>query len=528
MGIAWSKLMRLFRTDDNLAPVKDPGRGSEPQQDAQRSKEAEPPSGPGKMELRLMVETDMPSSSGSVFIDGKHWTLSEPVDINSESLIPYVCVSYVWGQGRAPNPIHPSITMSDRTLATLTAAVRHQTGRPIWIDAFCVPLERMKKRATLESLGFLFSRAEAVVAVLAPESIAAVEEMEAFLAVQPQPGMMPDAPIVTLETDEWIRSVWTYQEIVNAKALWFVGRDDSSARKSFSGRDLLKIVGGYLDRWGRTDGRALYGTRLRFPHADNFQNLLADWEMAAYAQRSALQIMHGLDHRASVAPANHFYSMIGALTDRPSSRATNPSIEQLAERFMELCEEKGDYSFIFCAAPRDERPGLRWRPVPCIFPSLLEWYSYGEGQEGMRVADGVLLKNVLVLSIILPTPNPKGMSTKVQSFMLEWLGIFRLDPQLGPEDEADALMKQVYKGLTMLRWEGPEGEWYPSEFGVFYPLHQLSRQETFTVIVALGVPWTFGAPAMASLTVEGVTRYEPGVFVGSNLELTQRNEYLLC
>ncbi|KAI0350898.1 hypothetical protein OH77DRAFT_1593286 [Trametes cingulata] len=529
MGIAWSRLMRLWWSGrgDTSSMVAAPVPAPTPEFDV--SKEKEPPSGPSTMELRLMVQTDIPSQT-SILVDGKHWTLSEPLDIESGSPPPYVCVSYVWGQGRTTNPIHPSITMSDRTLSTFTAAARCVPGRPIWIDAFCVPVERMKKRATLESLGFIFARCEAVVAVLARKSMAAVEEMEAFLQIEPRPQEVPSASLEALEADEWIRSVWTYQEIVNCPSLWFVSqhREGTEPRKAISGSDALSIIGNYLNRWGQAgrEGRKiLHGVRNVYPHADDFQDLLADWMTSDYATRAALKIMSGMNERTHIAPANYFYSMIGALTTQPSARGTNPSIEELAEVFMELCEQKGDYSFIFSAAPRDPRPGFRWRPVPCLLRSLIAWHIVGEGQDGERVEDGVLLKDV----IVLPVSGGEQMNRNTEEFFqraitnfAEYFAFSEGDPEdMSPEERG-------YRILTALKFSGCGG-WCTTELGVFYPQSQLSAGEATTICIAQGVRWVFGAPAVAavSLDSEHAIHYVPGIFIGDLDRSIPKTTFLL-
>ncbi|KAI0676577.1 hypothetical protein C8Q78DRAFT_31659 [Trametes maxima] len=517
MGIPWSKLMRLWWRDRDIsasaeAPVKVP----EPDHDTDHQKE--PPSGPPTMELRLMMETDIefdPSrpSTAEILVDGKHWTLSEPLDIDTPSSPPYVCVSYVWGQGRAPNTIHPSILMSDRTLATFTAAARCVPGRPIWIDAFCVPTVRAAKRATLESLGFLFARAEAVVAVLAPESIVAVEEMEGAFATQSRPEALSAVPIDVLEADEFIRSVWTYQELVNCNMLWLTARVENgeSSPKAYSGSDALNIIGRYIDRWGRAGNRDRHEIRRIYPHADNFQEILADWQQAGYMQRSALKIMSGMDHRTPVSPPNHFYSMIGALTNRPSTRGTNPTVEQLAERFMELCEEKGDYSFIFSSAPRDSRPGYHWRPVPSMLPGLLTWHCSGAGQPGQRVDGGVLLKDVVVVSLSLDDSNKTKMNKASQDFFHPWLSSFAEYVGLSPAQRSAICFEEFGKQiLECLNFTG-DGGWYVTEMGVFYPQRRLPGRGQVVVCIARGVTWVFGAPA---LFVVDDLQYVTGVFVG--------------
>ena len=61
------------------------------------------------------VEAESPSGGPTIAVDGRHWQLTPPLDITSTTFPPYACASYVWGPDRAPNPIHPSIAMSDRS-----------------------------------------------------------------------------------------------------------------------------------------------------------------------------------------------------------------------------------------------------------------------------------------------------------------------------------------------------------------------------------------------------------------------------
>ncbi|KAI0642548.1 hypothetical protein C8Q79DRAFT_917042 [Trametes meyenii] len=536
MGITWSKLMRLWWWDSDLSVHREASVNvSTPDHDTGDKKDlvstSLQPSGPASMELRLMVETDAQADSlhpaaAAIVVDGKHWKLSEPLDIDIP--LPYVCVSYVWGPRRAPNTIHPSILMSDRTLSTFAAAARCVPGRPIWIDAFCVPIVRAAKRATLESLGFLFARAEAVVAVLAPESIAAIEEMEAAFVAQSRPEELSEAPIDVLEADEFIRSVWTYQELVNCNMLWLTARveDKTPLSKAYSGSDALNIIGRYIDRWGRIGQKDRHGIRRIYPHADNFQEILADWQQSGYTQRSALKIMSGMDHRTHVSPQNYFYSMIGALTNRPSVRGTNPTVEQLSERFMELCEEKGDYSFIFSSAPRDSRPGHRWRPVPSMLPGLLTWHSGGAGQRGEKVDGGALLKDVVVLPLALDDRDRTKMNKTMQDFFHPWLSSFGDYVELSSAQRPDICLEEYGKQiLECLNFTG-DGGWYVTEMGVFYPQRKLPERGEVMVCIAYGVSWVFGAPTM--FVVHDELEYVPGVFVGPQDDFSKRlSEFLL-
>ncbi|RPD75401.1 hypothetical protein L226DRAFT_485521 [Lentinus tigrinus ALCF2SS1-7] len=463
------------------------------------------------MEMRLMIETEGPDGPGhsTIAAEGRYWRLTEPLDISSDTLPKYACASYVWGDERLQNPIHPSITMSDRTLPTFAAVVRHAPGCAIWIDAFCVPVEPNKKRPTLESLGFIFSRAESVVAVVAAESLAAMREMKATVGVIScqlnPPADLMRRPLDTLDTDMWIRSVWTYQEVVNNPGmLWFAST--AGDQPAIDSMDVLQAVGGYMLAYSKVNPQY---ADIHHRHVMDFEILLIDCHMGAFVRRSAFIIMSGLKNRTYLEPANYFYSMMGALTTQPSSRTTNPTLEGLAERFMQLCEEKGDYSFIFSARERDARPGLRWRPLPGILRPVLTWHCYGEGQPGRRVEEGILLEKVAVFT---PVPSEQHSEDALWSWArlplarwVESLAVTGVEPEV--------LAVQIRRVLNHFVGFSGTGDTFLTENGVFYAQEVLPEGEV-CICVSREVRWTFGAPGIAKVDSNGDVSYTPGVFIG--------------
>lgn len=100
-----------------------------------------------------------PASGPTISMDGEHWTLSVPLDINPKTLPPNVYMQYVSGSGRVPSPIPRSIEMSDLTLAAFATTTRYMPERPPWIDAFLrVHRAHEEARCTLKAWSPLHAR----------------------------------------------------------------------------------------------------------------------------------------------------------------------------------------------------------------------------------------------------------------------------------------------------------------------------------------------------------------------------------
>ncbi len=120
--------------------------------------------------------------------------------------------------------------------------------------------------------------------------------------------------------------------------------------------------------------------RARYPRLNAFEDVIGDWAVAGFLERSALQVMSIMDTRTQTWPDDHFYAMIGAISTEP---ARPVELSSPCEAFMTLCERKGDYSFVFTSAKRDMRPGYRWRPVDgSELPAIIRLPSLGRGLRG--------------------------------------------------------------------------------------------------------------------------------------------------
>src|SRR5437762_8777672 len=168
--------------------------------------------------------------------------------------------------------------------------------------------------------------------------------------------------------------IWSqadYQEVVNSKSIHFAAEGGST---SLDGAQFLNEVGSALEKYKKLHCCNSFSLRTLHPRLDNLEDTIADWLTAAFAERPAYQAMSSMDRRTSERKEDYFNALIGAITAEPlrdrSATALHP-----AEYFMRLCEEKGDFSFIYSSAPRSNAPGRSWRPlagpIPAIQPCTL-------------------------------------------------------------------------------------------------------------------------------------------------------------
>src|SRR5262249_32722854 len=152
-----------------------------------------------------------------------------------------------------------------------------------------------------------------------------------------------------------------------------------------------------------------YDFREKHPRLDAWETAIADWRTADYAERSAYRVMTALIDRKAQRADDRFYAMIGAISTArsdPSKADRGP-----AEYFMRVCEEKGDFSFIYSTAPRASGS---WRPVPGPLPPIIPWTSDGERQRGKLNSTSLRLDNMASLTLGRLDESP-------QRFIRKWL-----------------------------------------------------------------------------------------------------------
>jgi hypothetical protein len=255
-------------------------------------------------------------------------------------------------------------------------------------------------------------------------------------------------------------------------------------------------------------GSSLYALpptqRKLYPRLSSLEDLLADFAVAPYLERSALQVMTIMDKRTQTQPEDHFYAMMGAISTEPAK-----AVEGIGpcEAFMRLCERKGDYSFMFCNEDREKGLGKRWRPVECELIPVINWHSWGGGLRGRADGERVVLEGIVVMELGKLGEIGKG-------FIKGWLAAFeRMGYGSWPDLETE---RASYEALRALEFSGSE-EYLDTELGLVFPQNPVPQSAQVKVIVAVGVRWTLGAPALIQFRHDASSDeyfYEPGVFFG--------------
>ena len=240
-------------------------------------------------------------------------------------------------------------------------------------------------------MGFIYSQAEEVVVVLTAQARPALERISSE-------SSLLRTHLSLLEQEDWVTRAWTYQEAVNAKRL-LISCHEAPAGTLIDGLAFVSYVGQALNELSPQD-------RAAYPRLGSFEDVMLDYVMAGYLQRSALQVMSVMDGRTQTWPDDHFYAMIGAISTEP---AGNAGLLGPCEAFMSLCERKGDFSFVFSSAPRDSRPGRRWCPVdgPDLL-AILKLSGTGRGLRGRLENGCLLLEDVVVLEPAPVSPGGRG------------------------------------------------------------------------------------------------------------------------
>lgn len=447
---------------------------------------------PSAMPLHLLCPTSAPDASQLLSVSSYTYEVVTFHDLANAPV--YKCISYIWGPDRIrnPNASGPS-QISVNTIPALETLMQTSPGSACWIDAFCVPTTQPAKRQTLESMGAIYSQALEVQVMLSRPTFTVLQRVA-------QGSVLDDNDLWLLNEDPWVRSVWTYQEVVNSQRLVLVciGQPECV----IEGEKFLDNLGFCLTAYKDAKNIESFGFRQRYPFVDALEDLVADWRVSGYLERSAMSIMAAMNQRTFEREENYFYSMIGALTAEPCNR-DNPTALGLAEVFMGLCEAKGDFSFIFSTAERSTKPQKRWRPLSTgLLPAILSWHSYGQSQPGHFDELGDLwLDNVLVLE---SAPLTDATWRSVGS---------RIGTSESDTVDSEAILRLASETIVGIgfRCKNPAIQ---VEDGLLFVDTAMCIDGGWVAVVSTTVRWACGAPAIVQVKDKDSIQYHIGVFVG--------------
>ena len=239
----------------------------------------------------------------------------------------------------------------------------------------------------------------------------------------------------------------------------------------------------------------------RYPRLDAFEEVVGDYLSAGYGERSALQVMGNMDRRTASRGEDRFYAMMGAVSrDRPG----NAEGRGAGEVFMGVCERKGDWSFVYSDAKREEGEWRRWRPsAEGEMRAVLPWYCFGEGQRGhFGEEGGFWLDGMAVLGV---EEIEEGSRARVEG----WLGNsgFFADGIEGTASE------RAFTALGVMGFRGSE-RCFETKSGFFFPCEHVPAEVGLEILVTTGVKWSFGAPGFARFKQRDAEFYVPGAFFG--------------
>ncbi len=383
--------------------------------------------------------------------------------------------------------------MSDRTLVAIETAIRIRHPAAIWIDALCVPFEEPTRSSCLSRLGEIYSQASEVVIVLS-------EPCSAMLTQISDSNQVDWESLLMFGLDDWASRVWTYQELVNANKIFFVAEGEGDSQVEVE--DVFRNMTYAIDEHKKAQGYNSFKFRSLHPKLDDLESVFLDWKIGPYLERSAYQVISGMDQRDAAQTGDHFYAVVGAIgsssADVPMSRSMHP-----AEHFMRTCEAKGDYSFIYTTAPRSTVFGKEWRPEPVDhLQAIFAWPSWGN-QSGSLHPTHVQLDGMWRVKL-----GP--LSSTARKFVTYWL------LQSDPGSSLDNIPVQILRLLRLAGFSGCD-DYLELENGYMFPHVPLMQTDGVFAAISTGVRMPLGSPGLL-LRANGSNIYSwcgIGLFVGA-------------
>lgn len=463
--------------------------------------------------FRLLVPATDATPPDAPFIElcGGRWVLAEYASIADAP--PYTCISYSWGAGRTKHAFDAGQCMSDRTIPAIEATIKASqapehwakalrcdprdelkeqaaladalnASQAIWIDALCVPSAEPARTACLRTMGAIFSTAAQVFAVLSAPCAKLLRQIHDTEHMKPE-------EFFVLEGDGWITRAWTYQEIANSKSTYFIAQGDGSVL--ILALDFLNAI--LTDTTDYAQKRGLDKRKLSvlFPRLDSLQEMFAEHRLVEYSGLSAYQVMCAMHQRVAEREDDCIHAMVGVVTTSPSTTPADAPV-QPAEYFMQMCEAKGDFSFVFSTAPRSDLLGRHWRPVATHLPPVLSGLlASGSGLSGCLKPTHLQMDNMCRM-------KPGRLNSVAVA-----IGQFLMD------DVAIAILERLRrKGFTGC------GQWLELESGYFFPQSSFKPADDLFVVTCHDVQWVRGGPGLLLRSNDtDINQFcDVGVFIG--------------
>lgn len=462
-----------------------------------------------------------PPDASCLKLFNRRWLINEYAQVSDAP--EFTCISYAWGKEIIENPLCVEQQMSTRTIRALETAIsvsqsqenwacsirfshngdslKEAAGQAaalnasqaFWVDALCVPSKDPARTVCLQSMGEIFSSAYQVLVVLEGQCSDAIRNTS-------QNGKLGSSDLSLLEKEDWVSRAWTYQEAVNSKRLYFAveGNEDAIV----SGHDFLNTIMVAIDVFKEANNLGKLAWEKQRPKLRSLERLLADYLMSDFATRSAYQVMSVMDQRVSERADDHFYAMIGSITTTTEQIEGDEKLDP-SEYFMRVCERKGDFSFLYGAAPRKEVLGQRWRPIEGRFPALLpDLITLGSTEAGQKELTHLQLNNMYRL-----VPGPvRSDGLKAARWFVE---------DKSDTSSSEDVATQILKRLRILGFSGC-GEYLEFETGLFFPQSEPLESDDIFAAVSHDIHWVTGGPGLLlrASSSDISEFYDVGVFVG--------------
>ncbi|KAK6352513.1 hypothetical protein TWF730_009337 [Orbilia blumenaviensis] len=265
--------------------------------------------------------------------------------------IPYLAISHVWADGLGSTTEDGLPTCQIRRIANLVATVLPKaTGNEtpklaFWMDSLCIPNNSSVRKKAIGLMARTYTEAEAVLVL-----------DSAILSI---PSTLPrEALAVHILTSGWMRRLWTLQEAVLAKKLFFLCGDGHVVQLA----DVIPAP----------DNMLLYPEQTDIA-SELFR--LTKWRL--YNTYTIGDVARALRWRATSRASDETLAIASLLGKDPASLAGLPPETRMKELLLRLKEVPRN--ILFLSASKMDIDGFRWAPI-----SLMA--THGGAKGGSQVA----------------------------------------------------------------------------------------------------------------------------------------------